>query len=83
MQEFSKKDFTEKLKTARKQKYRTQNEFSKILGIKRVTYARYELNNFPPLPLLYKISKLLDVSVDYLLEPKANELTENDKNDTL
>lgn len=69
MQEFSKKDFTEKLKAARKKKFRSQEQLCKELGIKRVTYARYETTAFPPLPILYKLSKALEVSVDYLLTP--------------
>ena len=69
MQEFSKVDFINKLKKARKSKFRTQEQFCKVLGIKRTRYAKYETDTFPSYHILYKISKILEISVDYLLEP--------------
>ena len=69
MQEFSQKDFAEKLKTVRKTKFHTQEQISAVLGIKRVTYARYETTTLPPYPVLYKICQILDISADYLLKP--------------
>jgi transcriptional regulator with XRE-family HTH domain len=78
MQEFSHKDFTEKLKTARKEKFKTQEQISAALGIKRVTYARYETGVLPPFSVFYKICKILDVSADYFLEPfKTEDSDEN------
>lgn len=82
MQDFSKKDFIEKLKSARKEKFKTQEQISAILGVKRVTYARYETGTLPPYPVLYRICKLLNVSADYFLEPfETEEDEENDKKD--
>ncbi len=69
MQEFSRKDFIEKLKKSRKEQKFTQKQISEALGIKRTTYARYETDSYPPLPMLFKICRLLRVSADYLLEP--------------
>ncbi len=69
MQEYSHKDFVEKLKAARKNKFKTQEEISSVLGIKRGTYARYETNAQPPLQIFYKICQVLNVSADELLEP--------------
>lgn len=77
MQEFSRKDFIGKLKKARKEQKLTQKQISEVLGIKRTTYARYENDSFPPLPLLYKICRLLKISADYLLEPISS--SENEK----
>ena len=82
MQEFVYKDYVEKLKAARKAKFHTQEEISEVLGIKRVTYARYETSGFPPIPVLYKLCKILDISVDYLLEPFENIKSEEEDKDT-
>ena len=80
MQEFAYKDYVEKLKAARKAKHYTQEQISEALGIKRVTYARYETSGFPPIPVLYKICKILDITADYLLEPfEIIESEEEDK----
>ena len=73
MQEFSRDDFREKLRAARKQKYRSQEQFCRDLGIKRSNYARYETDTLPPFYVLYRICKLLNVSADYLLEPNQVE----------
>ena len=79
MQDFSTIDFKKKLRATRKKKFRTQEKFCKVLGIKRSTYARYETDTYPPLPMLYKICKTLNVSADFLLEPFPIETEEEQK----
>ncbi len=79
MKEFSRTDFTAKLKAARKHKKLTQSQLSEMLGIKRNTYARYETDAYPGVPTLYRICKILSVSADYLMDP-AKEIIDYNKN---
>lgn len=73
MNEFCADVFKEKIRKARKDLHLTQEEVSKRIGIKRNTFARYETDTLPPLAMLYKISKVYGISIDYLLDP--NNLT--------
>jgi transcriptional regulator with XRE-family HTH domain len=74
---FSKKDFNERLKILRKERGYTQETISKILKIKRNTYARYETSTYPPYSVLCDICKLLGCTTDYMLiTPEAEETDE-------
>ncbi len=57
-----------KIKEARKASKLTQRQVSEALNVTAATYSRYENNLIQPDPqTLLKISKILNVSVDYLL----------------
>ncbi|MGX7200638.1 helix-turn-helix domain-containing protein [Enterococcus nangangensis] len=60
--------FNERLKALRKKNKLTQSELSKKLNIKPVTISSYELGNSTPNnDMLIALSKIFDVSTDYLL----------------
>ena len=56
----------------------TQKDIASYLGISRVAYTQYELNNREPdYETLVKLAKYFDVSVDYLLgkkEPRQKDM---------
>lgn len=59
----------EKLKEARKQAALSQEQLSEKLGVSRSAVAKWETDNgIPDVDNLKAISKLLNVSVDYLLD---------------
>jgi len=60
--------YLKRLKNLREDHDYTQEFVSKYLGINRVVYSRYE-NGYREIKLTYliKLSKLYNVSVDYLL----------------
>ena len=61
--------FGEKLKTARKNAGLTQEELSMKLCVSRAAVAKWEAGNgLPDIMNLKAISKLLDVSIDYLVD---------------
>ena len=58
----------DKIKTLRKQNEWTQEELSKLMGIKQQQLNRWETGKFlPSLPALRKLSELFDVSLDALV----------------
>lgn len=58
----------ERLKASRKAKKLTQHDLSKLVGINRSTYAKYETgDNEPDNDTLQKLADFFDVSIDYLL----------------
>lgn len=58
----------DRLRTLRKERGLTQEEFSKIIGIKRDRYAKYETGDSPvPSDLLKIMAKYFYVSTDFLL----------------
>ena len=63
--------FAQRLKQAREYEGYTQEEFSSMLKIPLSTYRKYEIQSKwhaePNQELLVKMSKLLNVSVGYLL----------------
>lgn len=68
--------FGRKLQQARKQKRMTQQQVANQLGINRSTYTYYELGKSnPDLERLYRLSRLLEVSADWLLSPEDTEAT--------
>lgn len=65
--------FSEQLKKERTNKKLTQEELSKLLGIKRSTYAKYETGeNQPSYEILKKLAAFFDVTTDYLLGVQKN-----------
>ena len=59
----------EKLKTARQKKGLTQAWVAAHLNVHRTTYTKYERGQVElPLSLLRKVTTLLDISVDELLD---------------
>ena len=67
----------EKLAALRKRKGITQERLSEILGVSRQSVSRWEMDAaFPETEKLIKLSKLLECSVDFLLN---EELTERRK----
>ncbi|WP_155961854.1 helix-turn-helix domain-containing protein, partial [Streptococcus dysgalactiae] len=62
------KAFPSKLREIRKQKGFTQESISQLLGIGQSSYAKWENGKTEPtLENIGKLSKILDVSVDFLL----------------
>lgn len=61
----------------RKEKRLTQVEFAKILGVTRSAVSMWELNlSNPSIQILQKISKVLDCSVDDLINDKEERKKE-------
>jgi len=65
------KVFSERLKSERKFKGLSQKEMAALLDIPYGAYKNYELlgtesGREPPLELIYKMAKILDISTDYL-----------------
>lgn len=73
--------FKIRLKALRKENLKTQDDMSKILGIKRSTYAEYERGRInPPMPTVEALAKYFGVSIDYLLG-KTNFTTHEERKD--
>ena len=61
--------FGEKIKEARKKTGLSQEELAEIIGISRAAVAKWETDKgLPDIENLKAIAKLLDVSIDYLLD---------------
>ncbi len=71
--------FRIRLKALRKEKLKTQEEMSKVLGVTRSTYTNYE-NGYinPPSATIETLANYFDVSIDYLLG-KTNFTTHDKK----
>lgn len=62
-----------KLKELRESRKITQTKLAENLGIKRITYNKYELGQAePPIKTLIKIADYFNVSIDYLIERDWN-----------
>ena len=60
--------FSERLKTLRKEKHKTQQDMADFLQIRRSTYGEYERGRItPPYDKIKKLADYLDVSIDYLM----------------
>src|SRR5690625_830520 len=69
-------NFNERLKYCRIKKGLTQDNLSKMLGIKRPTYAKYETGeNMLDYKTLLHLADLFSVSTDYLLGRITDEST--------
>lgn len=61
-------EFAKRLKELRLEKGLTQQKIAENLGVKQQSYARYECaTGEPSLQTLIKLTKIFDVSSDYLL----------------
>ena len=59
----------EKIAALRKKKNLTQEQLAEILNVTRQSVSRWEMDvAFPETEKLIKLSRLLDCSIDYLLE---------------
>ncbi len=64
----------EKIAALRKKKNLTQEQLSEILKVSRQSVSRWEMDAaFPETEKLIKLSKLLDCSIDYLLNEELQE----------
>lgn len=62
------KIFTENIRALRKKSNYRQSDVSRLLNIQRQTYCNYEnASRTPPLEIVVALSKLYNVSVDYLI----------------
>ncbi len=70
----------EKLAALRKRKKITQEQLSEILKVSRQSVSRWEMDvAFPETDKLIKLSKLLECSIDFLLNDDMQESMENDQ----
>ena len=68
-------DFTERLKTLRKQANLTQKETAEMIGISQPAYGDWERGvKKPSHENLIKIAKFYGVTTDYLLEGKKDDV---------
>ncbi len=68
------------LKQIRKQRKLTQKDIAKNLNIDYTTYGRYENGlTEPNIDTLLKLSKILGVSIDYIVNNKPTMLTEQER----
>ena len=65
--EIKRTEIGKKLRERRKKLHITQEQISEMLGIKRVTYARYETSGNPPITILTKIAQILGMTTDEIL----------------
>ena len=64
----------EKIAALRKKKNMTQEQLSELLQVSRQSVSRWEMDTaFPETEKLIKLSKLLDCSIDYLLNEELQE----------
>lgn len=75
------KNFSNKIKTLRKEKKKTQQNVADLLKIRRSTYGEYERGKIlPPMDKMKILADYFDVSIDYLIGGKdetefASEIT--------
>jgi len=71
----------DKIRKARMQKYMTQEQVAKKLGVKQKQISRWENDKAKPeIDTLIKISEILDISIDYLLRnDETYEITQRGK----
>lgn len=61
------KIIAKRLKEARNEKSKTQNDLAEVLNISRAAFGEYERgNNLPPIDKLVVIARELEVSLDWL-----------------
>lgn len=62
------------IKQLRKEKKLTQEQFAKLLSVSRQTIISIESGKYDPsLPLAFKISVILESSIESIFIPEANE----------
>ena len=70
-------EYCRRLTLARKAKYKTQDAFAEVMGVKRETVTKWETGaNLPPLDTLAQICSKLDIDFGYLMSSynEENEL---------
>lgn len=71
--------FGEKLRQLRTEKGYTQEKLADILSVSRQTIQKWESDiNYPEINKLKQISALFDVSIDYLLDEKTDQINEQE-----
>ncbi len=66
--------FGQRLREARKRKNLSQEQIASIFGISTRSFSRWEMGiNEPSIEKLKKLTEILDVSIEYLLEIKPTE----------
>lgn len=69
MEKLSCEEIGERIRSVRGK--RTQEEFAKVLGVRKQNYiSRYERNRIPSADLLLRIARIGRVSIDWLLTGK-------------
>ncbi len=73
-----------RLKELRKSKNISQYELGQMIGVSKVSVSGYEKGTrIPSMPILLKIVKLFDVSIDYMLGRELNVVCEDNQNITV
>jgi transcriptional regulator with XRE-family HTH domain len=73
--------FGENLKNVRKQRDITQEELAETLGVSRQAISKWESDNgYPETEKLLLLSKILNISLDYLMND-ASEMQEKEKSE--
>jgi transcriptional regulator with XRE-family HTH domain len=73
--------FGENLKNVRKQRDVTQEELAETLGVSRQAISKWESDNgYPETEKLLLLSKILNISLDYLMND-ASEMQEKEKSE--
>lgn len=71
----------EKLAVLRKKKNLTQEQLAEVLGVTRQSVSRWEMDvAFPETEKLIKLSRLLECSIDFLLDDDIKEYGEDNEN---
>ncbi|HPF82647.1 MAG TPA: helix-turn-helix transcriptional regulator [Bacilli bacterium] len=71
-------DFGERLANTRKKSNLTQEQLAALLNVTRQTISKWESNEFyPETDKLISLTKILDVSLDYLLLGKEEKISNN------
>lgn len=66
----------EKIALLRKRKELTQEQMAEILGVSRQSVSRWEMNMaFPEVEKLFRLSRLLECSIDFLLNESEEEVS--------
>ena len=64
-------EFAQRLRQYRKNKGMTQQELADQLGVSNKTVSRWESGSYPDVTTLVALARVLGVTVDELLDPKA------------
>lgn len=71
--------FNLNLKEIRKSQEKTQIEIANLINVSRVTYAQYELKNYPSVENLIKLSDFFNISIHALITGHKLSFDFNDK----
>ena len=74
-------DFKERLRKIREDKGYTQDDLSRLSGIKKSNISKYENGiHEPTVSILCRLADALDVSIDYLTARDAKVISEKEEN---